>query len=154
LRRIRFEPIHTHVSLDRGLFTLQSTDIVSDAMDVGIEGWQLLSGTVDYTLDFALRDLKSSESEFGATQDDGLGHRFFLAIGGTLEEPVFGYDRSAHKSHRKEERKEAAGRLKSLIFGAGSEEGIAGDTLRLDTATDSLRQVKSERRILEDDEDF
>ena len=41
-----------------------------------------------FTLDFALRDLKSDEGEFGPVAEDGLGHR---SLRGHLEEPEFGY---------------------------------------------------------------
>ena len=72
---------------------------------------------MDITLDFALRDLKSGEGEFGPMEEDGLGHRFFLAIGGTLEDPEFGYDRRAHQEHRREERQGAWDRLRGAITG-------------------------------------
>lgn len=129
LRRVRFNPVDTRVVLERGVFTVEPTEVVSDAMDVGISGWQSLSGGMDYTLDFALRDLKSNEDEFGVTEDDGLGHRFFLSIGGTLEAPEFGYDRSAHQDHRREERRNAMERLKNLVRGS------AGNDSRLDSAS-------------------
>jgi hypothetical protein len=154
LRRIRFEPMNTHVTLDRGLFSLNPTEVVSDAMNVGIEGWQQLSGAVNYTLDFALRDLKSNQSEFGLTADDGLGHRFFLSIGGTLDEPVFGYDRNAHKAHRKEERQEAVGKLRSLIFGNEAEQ--EPDSMRVDTLKVKPADVpngSAKKGGFEDDED-
>ena len=72
---------------------------------------------MDFTLDFALRDLKSGEGEFGPMEEDGLGHRFFLAIGGTLDDPEFGYDRRAHQDHRREERQGAWDRLRGVITG-------------------------------------
>lgn len=122
LRRVRFEPVTTHVNLDMGLITLDQTQVVSDAMDVGIGGWQRLSGGMDYTLDFALRDLKSDQEEFGTTEDDGLGHRFFLAISGTLDAPEFGYDRLAHRAHRQDERRDAVERLRDLVRGDGGGE--------------------------------
>ena len=121
LKWVRFEPIEFHVALDQGVISLDPTDIASDAMDVGIAGWQRLSGGMDYTLDFALRDLKSNRDEFGSTADDGLGHRFFLAITGTMDEPEFGYDKQAHRSHRQEGRRAALDRLKGVI-------GIPGNT--------------------------
>ena len=163
LRRVRFNPVDTRIALERGVFTVEPTDVVSDAMDVGISGWQSLSGGMDYTLDFALRDLKSNEDEFGVTEDDGLGHRFFLSIGGTLEAPEFGYDRAAHQDHRRQERRNAVDRLRNLVRGS------AGNEARSDSASysEGMQVLRNEegdnsgvnRRVsrpefLDDKEDF
>lgn len=163
LRRVRFEPVSTHVSLKRGVFNLDETAVRSDAMDVGVVGWQRLSGGMDYTLDFALRDLKSDREEFGTTEDDGLGHRFFLSIGGTFDEPEFGYDRDAHKAHRRTERRDAMGRLRDIISGevdapsdrpardsSGAAEGAGVDQLRNKESTGARRPVVPD----DDDDDY
>lgn len=147
LRRVRFNTIEAEVSLEQGVFTLAPTDVVSDAMDVGISGWQRLSGGMDYTLDFALRDLKSNKEEFGITEDDGLGHRFFLAIGGTLEAPEFGYDRAAHQSHRRVERRNAVDRLRNLVRG-GEQEGLRADSLSQGLGVDLIRQREGADSVL------
>lgn len=163
LRRVRFEPITTHIVLDEGVFSLEPTDVVSDAMDVGISGWQSLNGRLDYTLDFALRDLKSQDEEFGTTSDDGLGHRFFLSIAGTLDEPLFGYDGTAHKEHRRRERRDAVGRLKELISGKpGMSEPIQDtggvvlveDSLRVGDSTKTGREKVRGSFELDTDDDF
>ncbi len=163
LRRVRFDPIHAHVVLEEGVFTLGATEVISDAMNVGISGWQSLNGGLDYTLDFALRDLKSKQEEFGTTADDGLGHRFFLSIGGTLDEPLFGYDATAHKEHRKKERREAVGRLVGLISGEPDVRLAVRDTASIVLAGDSLKgedslKVSKDRprgfQELDTDDDF
>ncbi|MCH1575422.1 MAG: AsmA-like C-terminal region-containing protein, partial [Flavobacteriales bacterium] len=159
LMRVRFEPLEAQVSLSRGVFNLEPTEVVSDAMNVGIAGWQRLSGGMDYTLDFALRDLKSDREEFGVTADDGLGHRFFLAIGGTLDAPEFGYDRTAHKSHRQGERRSALGRLKGLILGEQEAPNPQSEAPTDILVQDSLGQEKGSkgptpRDFDDDDDDF
>ena len=159
LMRVRFEPLEAQVSLSRGVFNLEPTEVVSDAMNVGIAGWQRLSGGMDYTLDFALRDLKSDREEFGVTADDGLGHRFFLAIGGTLDAPEFGYDRTAHKSHRQGERRSALGRLKGLILGEQEAPNPESEAPTDILVQDSLGQEKGSkgptpRDFDDDDDDF
>ena len=157
LMRVRFEPLEAQVSLSRGVFSLEPTEVVSDAMNVGIAGWQRLSGGMDYTLDFALRDLKSDQEEFGTTADDGLGHRFFLAIGGTLDAPEFGYDRSAHKSHRQGERRSALGRLRGLILGESDpisvDLGPQIETAVQDTVGDEKAPKSPPPLDLDDDDD-
>ena len=124
LNRVQFEPMDLRVQLEQGLITVDPVEIVSDAMDVGVEGWHRLGGPMDFTLDFALRDLKSDEGEFGPVAEDGLGHRFFLAMRGTLEEPEFGYDRTAHKEHRRVERQGALDRLRGALRGEGVKKGV------------------------------
>lgn len=117
LKRVRFSPLTVDVELEREVITVAPVTVESDAMDVGVEGWYRLGGELDFTLDFALRDLKSGEGELGAMEEDGLGHRFFLAVGGTLEDPEFGYDRAAHQTHRREQRQGAWSRLKGVLNG-------------------------------------
>ena len=92
---------------------------------------------MDFTLDFALRDLKSDEGEFGPVAEDGLGHRFFLAMRGTLEAPEFGYDRTAHKEHRRVERQGALDRLRGALRGEGGEE-LGEDVATVVALTDSI----------------
>ena len=164
LKRVRFEPVDAQVELERGLITLAPVEVRSDAMDVGVKGWYRMEGPMDFTLDFALRDLKSGEGEFGPMEEDGLGHRFFLAIGGTLENPKFGYDRRAHQEHRREERQGAWDRLRGAITGDSvpPEEEPSGS---LDAGTSTIPMVtegpepqpdaaKKPPSVLDDDDDW
>ena len=77
LKRVHFEPLVVNVDFERDVLSLTPVTVASDAMDVGVEGWYRLGGNMDFTLDFALRDLKSAEGELGTVEEDGLGHRFF-----------------------------------------------------------------------------
>lgn len=115
LKHVRFEPVSASVRLENNVLSLSPTEVRTDAMDVGVEGTHVLGGTMDYTLDFALRDLKSNQAELGTLEEDGLGHRFFLAVKGTLEDPKFGYDREAHQQHRKGERRLALDQLRGAL---------------------------------------
>ena len=120
---------------------------------------------MDFTLDFALRDLKSGEGEFGPMEEDGLGHRFFLAIGGTLENPEFGYDRRAHQEHRREERQGAWDRLRGAITGdpvsGEAPSGAAGSGAQTSpVVTEGVERkeppsgaIKSPPAVLDDDDD-
>ena len=58
---------------------------------------------------------KEGGSDFGTVADDGLGNSFFLSMDGTSANPHFGYDRLAHKAHRKEGRQEEAQNVKALL---------------------------------------
>lgn len=141
-------------------------EVFSDAMNVGVEGWYRLGGEMDFTLDFAMRDLKSNEAEWGPVAEDGLGHRFFLAMRGTMDEPSFGYDRMAHQAHRKEQRQGAWGRLKGAL-GVETESGTSNSPL--DTPSEEApvsegvapmvppetvpQEAQKTKAVIEDDDD-
>lgn len=165
LKRVRFEPLAVNVDFERDVLSLTPVTVASDAMDVGVEGWYRLGGNMDFTLDFALRDLKSAEGELGTVEEDGLGHRFFLAVGGTLEEPEFGYDRGAHQEHRRTQRQGAWNRLKGALQGEEVEGNVpeSGPELPAQTvevaAEDSSEPSDTKRRPvrvsdLDDEDDF
>ena len=105
--------------------------------------------------------MKSGRDEFGTTADDGLGHRFFLAIGGTLEAPEFGYDKRAHQSHRKDERRAAFGRLKELVIGAEEPDRVQ-DTTAVEITSETegnpslLPRIQDTlmQKVDDDDDDF
>ena len=117
---------------------------------------------MDFTLDFALRDLKSDGGEFGTIEEDGLGHRFFLAMRGTLENPEFGYDRNAHQSHRKEERQGAWDRLRGALQGDSSRgrensteiQAISSDSVEVDSASFPIQTTDIPVIVDDDDDDF
>lgn len=165
LKRVRFEPLDMEVGLDQGVLSVAPVEVASDAMDVGVEGWYRLGGTMDFTLDFALRDLKSGTGELGPVEEDGLGHRFFLSMGGTMAEPEFGYDRMAHQEHRKEERRGAWQRLKGVLGAqdsGGAEEAqpeggvITAAAVPDGTSLEKQEKGRGERRpeALDDDDDY
>ena len=162
LNRVRFEPLDVRVQLERGMINLDPVEIGSDALDVGVKGWYRMGGPMDFTLDFALRDLKSEGGEFGTIEEDGLGHRFFLAMRGTLENPEFGYDRNAHQSHRKEERQGAWDRLRGALQGNSSRgrensteiQAISPDSVEMDTVSIPVQTIDIPVVADDDDDDF
>jgi hypothetical protein len=117
LSYIDFEYVETPVSVTLSTVSIPFTNIQSSAMNVSLEGSQTFRGGIDYTLGFALRDLKDNkQGAFGDIQDDGLGNMFFLGMDGTLEEPIYSYDRKAHKAHRKRLIGNEAQRIKDALF--------------------------------------
>ena len=162
LNRVRFDPLDVRLQLESGMITLDPVEIGSDALDLGVKGWYRMGGPMDFTLDFALRDLKSEGGEFGRMEEDGLGHRFFLAMRGTLENPEFGYDRNAHQSHRKEGRQGAWGRLRDAFQGElnrGRENStelraISPDSAGVGTVIPPVQTIDIPIVAEDDDDDF
>ncbi|MAI22836.1 MAG: hypothetical protein CL828_02165 [Crocinitomicaceae bacterium] len=102
LKHVEFEHVESPVYISNGTVQLPHTEIRSSAMDITLEGQYRFDASIDYTLGFAMRDLRAtSENEFGTITDDGLGHQFFVSMKGTLEDPEYGWDRDAQKNHRK-----------------------------------------------------
>ncbi|MGB1076142.1 MAG: hypothetical protein ACPGYK_08130 [Flavobacteriales bacterium] len=116
LRKIDLESCEMQALLVNGDFRLAPVRIHSSAMDVDISGGQTWAGALDYTFGFALRDLKNTrEDAFGIIEDDGLGHRFFLTMQGSYDEPEYGWDREAGKNARKERFEEEKTILRDLF---------------------------------------
>ena len=102
LQDVAFEPVSQRIDVRGERVWLPMTVIQSSAMNVAIEGTYGFDSNIDYTLGFALRDLRASASDaFGEMEDDGLGNQFFLRMSGPVEEPVYAYDRDAAKEHRR-----------------------------------------------------
>ena len=102
LEHVEFEQVESPIYISNGTVQLPHTDIRSSAMNITLEGEYRFDSSIDYTLGFALRDLRAaSESEFGTITDDGLGHQFFVSMTGTMEDPAYGWDREAQKTIEK-----------------------------------------------------
>ena len=102
LRDVAFEPVSQRIDVRGEEVWLPMTVIESSAMNVAIEGSYDFDSNIDYTLGFALRDLRAGASDaFGEMEDDGLGNQFFLRMFGEVEAPEYEYDRDAAKAHRR-----------------------------------------------------
>ena len=151
LKDIEFAHIESSVIVVSSSTTIPYFNIQSSAMNVSLEGRHTFSGQIDYTLGFALRDLRDSRQvEFGDIEDDNLGSIFFLAMDGTLEEPIYSYDREAHKSHRKKAISTELDRLRNSLQGSDSNQ----DEDDAKPEGKSGKEKKSKRLDDIEDEDF
>ena len=151
LKDIEFAHIESTVIVVSSSTTIPYFNIQSSAMNVSLEGRHTFSGQIDYTLGFALRDLRDSRQvEFGDIEDDNLGSIFFLAMDGTLEEPIYSYDREAHKTHRKKAISTELDRLRNSIQGSDSNQ----DKEDAEPEGKSGKEKKSKRLDDIEDEDF
>jgi hypothetical protein len=146
LSDIEFDYLDSPITIATSTVSVPFLKIQSSAMDVSIEGVQSFEGDIDYTLGFALRDLKNdNQGEFGNILDDGLGTMFFLGMGGTLYEPEYSYDRAAHRAHRRRALSEEADRIRNAIKGVDKEEE--------DEKAPQVKTIKTPSDILDDPED-
>jgi hypothetical protein len=123
LSDIEFDYLESPIRVAGSVTEIPFLNIHSSAMGVSIEGMHEFSGKINYTLGFALRDLKDNkQGDFGDIQDDGLGNMFFLSMDGTLDLPEYGYDRSAAREHRRKSIAAEVERIKNSLRGEGTDE--------------------------------
>ena len=116
LRDVAFEPVGQRIDVRAEEVWLPMTVIESSAMNVAIEGAYDFDSNIDYTLGFALRDLRAGASDaFGQMEDDGLGNQFFLRMFGEVETPEYTYDREAARNHRRQAIQAEKARLKEAL---------------------------------------
>lgn len=128
LRDVAFEPVSQRVDVRGEEVWLPMTVIESSAMNVAIEGAYDFDSNMDYTLGFALRDLRSGASDaFGEMEDDGLGNQFFLRMFGLVESPEYAYDRDAARSHRRQAIQAEKARLKEALRSRNASKEDDGD---------------------------
>ena len=113
---VAFEPVAQRIDVRAEEVWLPMTVIESSAMNVAIEGVYDFDSNIDYTLGFALRDLRAGASDaFGEMEDDGLGNQFFLRMFGEVEAPEYAYDREAARNHRRQAIQAEKARLKEAL---------------------------------------
>lgn len=117
LRHIRFETLENRIEIKNERIYFPMMDVRSSAMDIKASGSHWFDSRIDYTVALYLRDIlvRKDRKDFGEIEDDGLGHRFFLSMAGTTEEPTFGYDRQARREVRQAERQAERETLKRII---------------------------------------
>jgi hypothetical protein len=110
------EPVSQRVDIRGEAVWLPMTVIQSTAMNVAVEGTYGFDSAIDYTLGFALRDLRATASDgVGLMEDDGLGSQFFLRMHGPVDAPEYSYDREAAKAHRKDAIQAEKDRLREAL---------------------------------------
>ncbi len=103
LKFVRFDELESAIYISNQSVQLPQVDIRTSAMNISLEGTYGFDESLDYTLGFAMRDLRNSRNdEFGDIEDDGLGQQFFIAMEGSLDTPEYRWDRDAQKNHRRE----------------------------------------------------
>ena len=116
LQNVVFEPLESPVYVANQSVHLPDLHIRSSAMNISLAGSYAFEGMMDYTLGFAMRDLRNSrEDQFGPIEDDGLGQQFFIQMDGNVDSPEYSWDREAQRNHRKSNFQREKELLKSLF---------------------------------------
>ena len=150
LRDVAFEPVNQRVDVRGEEVWLPETIIESSAMNVAIEGSYDFDSNIDYTLGFALRDLRASASDnVGVMEDDGLGTQVFLRMFGQVNQPEYAYDRDAAKAHRRAAFAAEKARLRDALSNRGQEPEGSSSKAEPATSTSSKSSESKEAPLKE-----
>lgn len=139
LADIRFETLQNQIDIANKIIYIPSMEIKSSAIDLSLMGTHTFSNELNYHFSLSLADLVAAkfnkrnpgyhqQSEFGPVEDDGRGKtRIFVSMTGTVDDPVFEYDKKAVRDKIAGDLKKQKTELNDVFR---KEFGAKSDTLR------------------------
>lgn len=116
LKDLRFDQLSNTFVIRDGVLTVPKMKIASSVLDIDLSGTHTFDNQIDYHFGFYLRDLKQEkESEFGVSEDDGLGISIFMRMHGSLDNPMIEWDKEARKEQTKAYNEAEKEQLKSML---------------------------------------
>jgi len=140
LADIRFATLQNQVDIANRIIYIPNMQIKSSALDLSLMGTHTFDNELEYHFSIALADLLaakfhkknptfSKQSEFGPIEDDGRGRtKVFVSLTGTVDNPVFSYDKKAVREKIATEMKNQKAELKEAFRKEFSR--IPADTLK------------------------
>jgi hypothetical protein len=140
LADIRFETLQNQIDIANGILYIPGMQIKSSAIDLTLMGTHTFSNELDYHFSLVLADLLAAkfhkrnpaynkQSEFGPVEDDGRGRTMvYVSMTGTVDNPIFGYDRKAVREKLTTELRNQKSELRDAFrkeFGS-----MQGDTIK------------------------
>jgi hypothetical protein len=115
MRTIKFSKLENVIEVKNRVVTIPLMDIKSSAMDISAKGSHTFDNQIDYAVGFNLRDLLVRKEKDWTEKDDGLGKSMYVAVKGTVDQPVFAMDRELAKEMRKEAMEAEKSNVKALL---------------------------------------
>lgn len=117
LKDIHFDNIQNQIEIREQTIYIPEMQLLSDAVDINLSGEHAFNNRIDYSLNFRLREImkQRKETEFGIIEDDGLGSRIFIKMGGTTTNPIFSLDKTAKKDWKKESWKDEKKNINAIL---------------------------------------
>lgn len=124
LEDIRFSTLHNQIEIMDQTIHIPKMDILSSALDVTLNGTHTFSNVIDYHIKVLMSDVlfnkarkaKKENDEFGVIEDDKEGRTsLFISMTGTVDEPVFKYDRKEAAKNLKENISSERQTLKQIL---------------------------------------
>ncbi|MFN3918368.1 MAG: AsmA-like C-terminal region-containing protein [Flavobacteriales bacterium] len=120
LEVVDFASLTNTISIKDEVISIPEMEIKSSVMDLTVKGNHKFNDSIDYALNFRLRDVlvnkrDAREAEYGYIVDDGLGYRLFLRIAGTVNTPLFSLDKEERQEKLKQDLQKEKQDLKAVL---------------------------------------
>lgn len=124
LEDIKFPTMQNVIEIREQKIFIPRMDIQSSALDLTLSGVHTFNNDLDYHIKVLLSDIlfqkarkaKKENSEFGVVEDDKSGRTsLFVSMTGTVDNPVFKYDKQGAKQNLKENIAEEKHTLKQIL---------------------------------------
>jgi hypothetical protein len=115
MRKVSFSRLENVIEIRNRVVTIPLMDIRSSAMDISAKGSHSFDQVINYAIGFNMRDLLIRRERDIQEIDDGLGKSMFIAMTGTVDNPVFSVDKELAKEVRQEAMQQEKQNMKSLF---------------------------------------
>lgn len=139
LKDIRFETLTNQIDIANQIIYIPVMEIKSSALNLTLMGTHTFDNEINYHFSIALADLLASkfrkknpgyakQDEFGPVTEDNRGRTMvFVSMTGTVDEPVFNYDKKAVREKISTEMQSQRSELKQVLN--KEFQWLGGDTL-------------------------
>ncbi|MHB8260045.1 MAG: hypothetical protein ACYDCN_14575 [Bacteroidia bacterium] len=124
LKHIKFSTLKTHVNIKNQLISFSKTELSNSALNMDVWGTHTFNNEIDYHIKLLLSEYlakrpgksKQMDEELLENENDPESKRcVFLHMTGTVDNPIFNYDRKAMKQKIKQDLKDEKKNLKKLL---------------------------------------
>ncbi len=141
LNRVRFSTLENQIQIKNQTIIIPDMEINSDAINIKLSGEHSFNNEINYRLQVLLSDLlarknresRNPQEQYGDIIDDGLGRTtLFLLVAGTIDDPVFRYDRQGLREKLKEDFRAERQNLREVFrseFGRSRNDTLPDGTL-------------------------
>jgi len=167
LSDIKFSVLQNHIEIRNKKIFIPEMQINSNAINITGAGTHTFDNEIDYHLKILLSELlakkakkaKKENEEFGVVEDDSLGRTsLYIHITGTVDKPVFKYDKKAVKKKLKDNIKKEKHNIKKILneeFGLFKKDTTVNkeQAKKILKEQDILKQQEQGKFIIEWEED-
>lgn len=170
LQRIKFSSLSSNLEIKNSTIIIPKTTLKNSALNIDFNGTHTFNNEIDYHIRLLLNELlakkrKQKDDEFGPIENDVNNKRsVFILMSGTVDNPIFKYDKKGLKQKIKEDFKEEKQNIKQLLkeeFGLFKKDSLSKKTgnkadQKFELEKPNNKPVKKtlEEKKKKDDDDF